>query len=154
MTKQKRQNTKLILNRRAKFDYELSDSLVVGIELTGGEVRSLRTGHGYLRGAYVTVKDGQLWLTNATISGTNGVTITEGEQTRARRLLAKRREIDRLIASKQQGKTIIPLEINTQGRFIKLRIAVGKGKRQYDKRQLLKQKDQEKNIRQKFMSIN
>lgn len=141
MAKQKRQHPKSIQNRRARYDYELSDSLVVGLELTGREVRSLRTGHGFLRGAYVTVKDGQIWLINATISGTHGVVIPEEEQTRARRLLAKRREIDQLISAKQQGKTIIPLEISTQGRYIKLRIAVGKGKKLYDKRQILKQRE-------------
>ncbi len=91
--------------------------------------KNLRMGHGHLRGAYVTVKDGQLWLINATISGTGSMPISEQDQTRSRRLLAKHREIDALITAKQQGKTIIPLEMLTRGRFIKLRIAVARGKK-------------------------
>jgi SsrA-binding protein len=138
--------TKRIQNRRARFDYELGDSLLVGLELTGGEVKSLRLGHGQLRGAYVTVKDDQLWLLNAAINGTTGIPLTEQQQTRTRRLLAKRREISQLIEAKQQGRTIVPLELLTGGRFIKLRIAIGKGKKQYDKRQTLKKRDESRAI--------
>ena len=141
MAKQKRNQPKRISNRRARHDYELGDSLVVGLELTGAETKALRMGHGHLRGAYVTVKDNQLYLLNATVAGTSGIPISETDQVRSRRLLAKRREIDALIALKQQGKTIVPLEILTHGRFIKLRISAGKGKKHYDKRQTLKARD-------------
>ncbi len=141
MAKKKAPQRKTISNRRARHDYELGDSLVVGLELTGAETKSLRLGHGQLRGAYVTVKADELFLINATISGTNGIPISESDQTRARKLLAKRREITALIASKQQGKTIVPLEILTGGRFIKLRISSGRGKKHYDKRQTLKARD-------------
>jgi SsrA-binding protein len=120
--------------------------LVVGIELSGAETKSLRMGHGHLRGAYVTVKGSELFLINATIAGTSGIPIPDTEQTRGRRLLAKRREIDALIEGKQQGKTIVPLEILTQGRYIKLRIAIGRGRKQYDKRQTLKARDQQRDI--------
>lgn len=145
--KKKQAQTKRITNRRARFDYELSDSLVVGMQLTGAETRALRLGHGQLRGAYVTIKDGELWLINTTISGTSGVQIDETSQTRSRKLLAKHREIEHLVLAKQQGKTIIPIEILTQGRYIKLRIAIGKGKKQYDKRQVLKARDDERRTR-------
>jgi SsrA-binding protein len=140
--KKKPAQAKQILNRRAGHDYELGDSLVVGVALTGAETKALRMGHGQLRGAYVTVKDDELWLLNATIHGTNGVPIDEPTQTRSRKLLARRREIDKLIEAKHQGRTIVPLAILTQGRYIKLRIAVGKGKKQYDKRQSLKARDE------------
>jgi len=135
-----------IQNRRARHDYELGDSLVAGIELTGAEVKSLRMGHGQLRGAYVTVKDNEIFLIGATINGTAGVAIDESTQTRTRKLLAKRREIDALIAAKQQGRTIVPLDILTAGRFIKLRLAVGKGKKSYDKRETLKRRDTERDV--------
>ena len=141
MAKKKANQPKRITNRRARYDYELGDSLVVGLELSGAEVKSLRLGHGHLRGAYVTMKGGELFLINATIAGTSGVNIPENDQTRARKLLAKRREIDALTDAKQQGRTIVPLEILTQGRYIKLRLAVGKGKKRYDKRQTLKARD-------------
>jgi len=152
MAKQKRKSssgqhqTRQITNRRARHDYELGDSLVVGMELTGRETKALRMGHGQLRGAYVTVKDAEIILINATISPSSGIPIPEDEQTRARKLLAKRREINALIEAKQQGRTIVPLQILTQGRYIKLKIAVGKGKKQYDKRQTLKARDESRQI--------
>ena len=145
-TRKKPQTAKRIQNRRARFDYELGDSLVVGLELNGREAKSLRMGHGHLRGAYVTVKDGELWLINATITGTNGIPITDTEQTQARKVLAKRREIDALIASKQDSKTIVPLEILTRGRYVKLRIAVGKGKKLYDKRRAIQKRETDRRI--------
>jgi SsrA-binding protein len=139
--KKKQQLTKRITNRRARFDYELGDSLVAGLQLTGAETKSLRMGHGHLQGAYVTVKDGELWLINATINGTRGIPIEVSGKTRTRKLLVKQREIDHLLAAKQQGKTIVPIELLTQGRYIKLRIAIGKGRKKYDKRQTLKARD-------------
>lgn len=144
MAKKKQKQPKSIQNRRARHDYELGDSLVVGLQLSGRETKALRMGHGQLRGAYVTIKDNELWLINATISGSTGIPIAESEQTQARKLLAKRREIEALIEAKQQGKTIVPLEMLTHGRFIKLRISVGRGKKQYDKRQTLKKRDDDR----------
>jgi SsrA-binding protein len=141
MPKKKAPSQKRITNRRASHDYELGDSLVVGIELSGAETKSLRMGRGHLRGAYVTLKGDELFLINATIAGTSGIPIEASEQTRARKLLAKRREINALVEAKQQGKTIVPLEILTSSRFIKLRISVGRGKKRYDKRQTLKARD-------------
>ena len=150
MAKKKTPQTKTITNRRARHDYELDDSIIVGIELSGRETKALRMGNGQLRGAYVTVKDNQLWLLNATISGTSGIPISETEAVRTRRLLAKRRQIDDFISAKQQGRTIVPLELLTQGRFIKLRIAVGKGKKSWDKRQTLKMRDQQRDIARNY----
>jgi SsrA-binding protein len=144
--KKKQATTKQILNRRARHDYELGDSLVVGVQLSGAETKALRMGHGHLRGAYVTVKDGELWLLNAAIMGTSGVPIDETTQTRSRKLLARRRQIDDLIEAKQQGRTIVPLAMLTNGRYIKLRIAIGKGRKQYDKRQVLKARDEARRI--------
>lgn len=135
-----------ISNRRARFDYELGDSLMVGIQLTGAETKSLRMGHGQLQGAYVTVKDNELWLINSQIIGSSGVPIGEDDKSRSRKLLAKRREIDKLIAEKQNGRTIVPLELLTGGRYIKLRISVGKGKKHYDKRETLKKRQQQRDI--------
>ncbi len=147
MAKKKSDQPKKISNRRARYDYELGDSLVVGLELTGAETKSLRMGHGHLRGAYVTVKGDELFLINATIAGSSGIPIDESDQTRARKVLAKRREINALIAAKQQGRTIVPLEILTGGRYIKLRLSAGKGKKHYDKRQIIKKREQERDRR-------
>jgi len=145
MAKKKR-GSGSIQNRRARHDYELGDSLLVGFELNGREAKALRLNHGQLQGAYVAVKENELWLVNAAIIGNSAAPIPESEQTRNRKLLAKRREIDALTAAKQQGRTIVPLEILTKGRFIKLRIAIGKGKKHYDKRQTLKKRDETRAI--------
>ena len=147
VSKKKQNTTKQITNRRARHDYELDDSIVVGISLTGAETKSLRMGHGQLRGAYVIVKDGELFLINAAINGTNGIPISESDQTRSRKLLAKRKEIDHLISAKHDGRTIVPLEILTNGRYIKVRISAGKGKKNYDKRETLKKRDQTRDVR-------
>jgi len=144
--KKKSNQTKQITNRRARHDYELGDSIVAGLQLTGAETKALRMGHGQLRGAYVNVKDGELWLFNAAIIGTAGVPIDETTKTRSRKLLVKKRQIDALIEAKQQGKTIVPLEVLTQGRYIKVRISVGRGKKQYDKRETLKRRDAERRV--------
>ena len=145
--KKKVAQTKQIVNRRARHDYELGDSLVVGTQLSGAETKALRMGHGQLRGSYVTIKDGELWLFNASIHGSAGIPIGEQAATRNRKLLAKKREIDAIIEAKQQGKTVVPLEVLTQGRYIKVRIAVGRGKKQYDKRETLKKRDMERRVR-------
>lgn len=150
MAKKKRQTSGSIQNRRARFDYELGDSFVVGIALNGRETKALRLNHGHLQGAYVTVKNDELWLINASIHGTTGIPIEDTEVTRSRKLLAKRKEIDEIIAAKQQGRTIVPTEVLTKGRFIKVRISLGKGKKQYDKRQTLKKRDDERNTQREM----
>jgi SsrA-binding protein len=144
--KKKQATTKQIVNRRARHDYDLGDGLLVGIVLTGAETKALRMGHGQLRGAYVQVQNGELWLMNATINGTSGVRIDEQTQVRNRKLLAKRREIASLVDAKQQGRTIVPLEMLTHGKYIKVRIAVGTGKKLYDKRQTLKKREESRRI--------
>ncbi len=139
--KKNKRSTGTITNRRAHYDYDLGDDLVVGISLSGAETKALRRGHGHIRGSYVAINNNELWLLNATITGDKGINIPAEEQTRSRKLLAKRREIEALMAAKQQGKTILPLQIITSGRYIKVRIAIGRGKKKYDKREHLKAKD-------------
>ncbi|MCA9328992.1 SsrA-binding protein SmpB [Candidatus Saccharibacteria bacterium] len=151
--KKKQTQSKTIQNRRARFDYELSDNFVLGMILNGRETKALRLGHGQLQGAYVTIKEGELWLVNASIHGTKGIPIGDTEVTRTRKLLAKQREINQLIAAKQQGRNIIPTEILIGGRFIKLRVALGKSKKQYDKRQTLKKRDDDRRARKEQSSF-
>lgn len=146
MKKTARKSTARVVNRRAKFDYELGESLVVGIQLTGKETKALRFGHGQLAGAYVTLKDGELWLVGAQVNSGKGATVPEDEKQRTRKLLAHAREIESLSFAKQQGRTIVPLEFLTESRYIKLRIATGRGKKKYDKRETLKRRQQEREI--------
>lgn len=139
-----------ITNRRARFDYELSDELVVGIALTGKEVRAARDGHVQLRGAFVTIHENELWLNNASFSlrlNERGQANARSIDTSPRKLLANRREINALIAKKTAGSTIVPIRILTNGNFIKLVIAEGKGKKRYDKRETIKRRDQDRDMR-------
>jgi len=145
MAKQPRK-TGTITNKRARYDYQLGDILIVGMQLNGAETKALRLGHGQLRGAYVTEKNSELWLINAQITGDRGIAIDETTQTRSRKLLAKRAEIDKLIQAKAQGMTIVPLEVLNRGRYIKLKIALGRGKKRYDKRETLRRRQQERDI--------
>ena len=148
--KTKKPQVKRIQNSRARFDYALGDDFLCGIVLNGRETKALRLGHGQLRGAFVNIKDNELWLNNMTITGRNGLPIPEEEQTQVRKLLAKKREINALIAAKQQGNSIVPTEVLTRTRFIKVRIAIGKGKKSYDKRASLKKHDDARNVQREL----
>jgi len=148
----KKSPARRISNRRARYDYELGDSVVAGLVLKGSEVRSLRLGRGHLNGAYATFKNGELWLVNATIASATGNEVAQYDQTRDRKVLIKRREIKALIDAKQQGKTIVPLEILTNGRYIKVRLAIGRGLRLYDKRESIKRREQERQSRNAYMA--
>jgi SsrA-binding protein len=138
---------KSIVNRRASFDYSLDDDLVVGLSLTGPETRAARDGHIQLKGSFVSIREKELWLNNASFS----LKLNEKNQpdsrsidTSPRKLLAKRKQIDDLYDRKKAGMTIVPLKLLTGGRYIKLVIAMGKGKKNYDKRETLKRRDQER----------
>ncbi len=136
---------KLIINRRARFDYTIQDELTVGIVLTGPEVRAVRDGRVSLRGAYVTIKEGELWLTNASFSLPQTMSGREiAVDTHPRKLLAKRREIEQITTIKEHGQTIVPLHMTTNTRHIKVAIAVAKGKKLYDKRETIKKRDLER----------
>lgn len=138
-----------IVNRRARFDYELGDDLTVGLSLTGPEVRAARDGHIQLKGAYVQIRGNELWLQGASFSLKLNQRGEPGARTiddSPRKLLAHRKQIDALIARKKDGMTIVPTRLLTTGRFIKLVIAVGKGKKKYDKRQVLKKRAEERDV--------
>ncbi len=150
MAKKKTKQPKKIQNRLAKFDFALDKELIAGISLNGRETKSLRLSHGHLRGAYINIRNGEAWLTNATITSSAGFTISETEQTRERKLLLKKREIDALIEAKNQGKTIVPIEFLTGGRYIKLKLAAGKGRKRYDKREVIKKRDQSRQAKREL----
>jgi SsrA-binding protein len=144
--KKKVAQPKTVLNRRARFDYELGEEIVAGLALTGVEVRAARDGHVQLKGAYVQVKNDELWLQNASFSlKLNQKDVSDRSvDTSPRKILASRKQIDSLVAKRQEGLSIVPTKLLTTGRFIKVVIALGKGKKRYDKREALKRRDQER----------
>ena len=153
MTNQRKKSKiqpKSIVNRRAKFDYSLEDDLVVGIVLTGLETRAARDGHVQLKGSFVSIRNNELWLNNASFSlklNEKGKVGARSIDTSPRKLLASRKQINDFIARKQTGMSIVPIKLLTGGRFIKVVIALGKGKKNYDKRETMKRRDQKRDIR-------
>lgn len=119
-------------NRRARFDYTLGDEIVAGMELRGAEVRAIRDHHVQLKGTFVTIRNGELWLNNLTLGA---------ETARNIKLLATKKQIQELLKQKVLGSTIVPVRLLGGGRHIKLVIAVGKGKKKYDKRETIKKRD-------------
>lgn len=147
--KSKKTSLPAIVNRRASYDYSLGEETVVGVVLNGREVRAVRDGRVQLKGSFVTIRNNELWLNNASFSlvlNSRGETETTVD-TSPRKLLATRKQIDNFIAEKAAGNTIIPIKMLTGGRYIKLVIAPGKGKKRYDKRQAIKKRDQERERR-------
>lgn len=130
--KKKKVPASVTVNRRAHFDYVLGDELTVGISLSGPEVRAIRDHHVALKGSFVTVRNHELWLNNLTL-GT--------ETARNLRLLATKKQIASLEKAKTEGSTIVPTKLLAGGRHIKLVIALGKGKKKYDKRETIKKRD-------------
>ena len=151
--KAKKPATHAVVNRRARFDYELGEEIVAGLVLTGLEVRAARDGHVQLKGAFVSLRNDELWLNNASFSlrlNVRGQANTKSVDTSARKLLASRKQIDRFAAAKQQGLTIVPTKLLTNGRFIKIVIALGRGKKRYDKRETIKRRDQDRETRRQL----
>lgn len=146
-SKKKITQPKSIVNRRARFDYELGDEIIAGLVLTGPETRAARDGHIQLKGSFVTIRNDELWLNNASFSlklAQRGEASARSIDTSPRKLLASRKQIDTLAAKKKDGMSIVPTKLLTTGRFIKVVIALGKGKKNYDKRETLKRRDQER----------
>lgn len=145
MSKKKyKASTGSILNRRARFDYELKDELTAGLQLTGQEVRAARDGHVQLKGSFITIKNNELWLNNASFSliiNERGEPDSKTVDTSPRKLLVHRKQLDKLIEHKKTGMTIVPTKLLIKGRYIKIIIALGKGKKLYDKRETMKRRN-------------
>lgn len=142
----------LATNKRAIFDYEILEIWEAGLVLTGAEVKSVRQGQMSLKGAYVTINQDELWLINAHISPYKkaGLRLNH-EPTRRRKLLLKKAEIKSLLGQKQQsGLTIIPLKVYTKRHRIKVEIGLGRGRKKFDKRELIKKRDNERETRREL----
>lgn len=129
-------------NRRARHDYHIDETYEAGIVLTGTEVKSLREGRANLTDSFATVADGEVWLHNVTIPQYTQGTWTNHEPRRKRKLLLHKREIDRLIGkTKETGATLVPLSLYFSDGKAKAEIALARGKRAYDKRRAIAERD-------------
>ena len=136
-------------NRKAKFDYEILEKYEAGIELLGTEVKSIRSGKMSLEGAFVIVRGGEAFLINANIPPYQPKnTPKDYDPLRNRKLLLTKKEIDELVGSeKNKSLTIVPISVYTKGRKIKIEIALVKGKKKHDKRESIKKRETEREIR-------
>lgn len=136
-------------NRRATFDYEILETLEAGLILTGQEVKSCRQGHCDLRGAYVSFQTIPPRLKQMTIRPySHAGKLTDYNPSRERELLLKKTEVEKLhTASEEKGLTIIPIEVNA-GKFIKIKLGVARGRKKYDKRQKIREREMAKKVRQ------
>jgi SsrA-binding protein len=143
MAKKKSSGPAVIQNRRARFDYDIQDTLEAGLVLTGSEVKALRAGRASLSRAFAGPQHGELFLQNCTIEEYTEANRFSHEPRRARKLLVHRRERDRLLGAIQRdGYTLVPMKMYFNARGIaKLQLGLGKGKRRYDKRQTEKQRE-------------
>jgi SsrA-binding protein len=142
----------VIKNKRALFDYEILDRYVAGIQLFGTEIKSIRDGKAGLTETYCTFIGDELWVRNMNISTYFFGTYNNHEPRRDRKLLLNRKELNKLMrATKETGNTIVPIKlfINDQGRA-KMEIGLARGKKTYDKRQTLKEKDDKREMDRAF----
>jgi SsrA-binding protein len=135
-------------NRRARFDYEISDTVMAGIMLSGQEAKSCRAGHIDMSGSYVSFQSGKAHIKHLKISPYKFASGLESyDPGHDRLLLLKKAEMEKLQSlSDQKGVTIIPLEVQA-GRYIKVLIGIGKGRKTIDKRKVIKERDIERRMR-------
>lgn len=140
--------TILATNKRAHFDYEIKESFEAGLVLKGYEVKSIRTGHISLKESFVTVRGSELYLTNAHIPlYQHAGIIPNYDPTGPRKILIKKAEAKHLIGKvRVQGLTLVPIKLYTKRRFIKLQFGIGKGKKEFDKREKIKKMDDKRKI--------
>jgi SsrA-binding protein len=142
----------LVVNRRARFNYEILETLEAGISLVGTEVKSLREGRGNLQEAYGDIRDGEVFLVGAHISPYEKGNRFNHEPLRDRKLLLHSREIRRLSGKvAEKGLTLVPMRFYFKGHRIKLELGVGKGKKLHDKREDIKRRDQEREARRELV---
>ena len=139
----------LARNKRATFDYEILERFEAGIALTGQEVKSVRTGHMKLQGAFVQIRDGEMWLKNAFIAPyTHAAPSADYDPSHNRKLLMHRREIKKLEQKQDAGGlTIVPISAYTKAGIVKIEIGLARGKRQFEKRAAIKRRDIDREIR-------
>lgn len=139
-------------NRRARHDYDILDTLDCGIALKGSEVKSIRNGKISIDEAYARVDNGELWLVNCDIAEYPQATIMNHEPRRTRKLLLKKRELEKFAqAAEHKGLTLIPLEVFFHRGFVKVKIAIAKGRKLHDKREKLREKDDARAMRQAML---
>jgi len=140
------------LNRQARFNYKILDSFEVGLVLTGGEVKSLRAGQAVIQDSYAKIRGGELWLMNAHVTPYSAGDEADANPLQPRKLLIHKEEL-RKLESKLQASgrlTLVPLKIYITRNRIKLELGLGEGKKKFDKRASIKEREDERSTRRKL----
>lgn len=140
-----------VVNRRARYDYQLLEKIEAGMALTGPEVKSAKAGKMSLKESFVRIKDGQAWLHHAYINPYPYADNRDYDPRRTRKLLLHKKEILKLAQkTREKGLTIVPVSCYTKGQKVKLEIALAKGKKEYEKREAKKRKDIEREVKREL----
>lgn len=152
MTDQEARGEKIVTtNRKARHEYEILDTYEAGIVLTGTEVKSLRQGNANLSDSYAVVKNGELWLLGMHISPYDHGNYANVDPLRSRKLLLHRKELLKIAGkTASKGLTLVPLRVYFTHNIAKILLGVARGKKEYDKREDIKKRDAERNIRQRL----
>ncbi|HHX65484.1 MAG TPA: SsrA-binding protein SmpB [Chloroflexi bacterium] len=135
-------------NRKAYHDYFIDETLEAGLVLVGSEIKSIRAGRVNLRDSYVVFRNGEAWMIGVHISGYDQASYQDHEPLRDRKLLLHRREINRLRGrAEQKGYTVVPLRLYLKNNRAKVEIGLARGKRMYDKRAAIAERDSDRDIR-------
>ena len=142
------------INRRARYDYEILDSIEAGLSLLGTEIKAMREGRATIAEAFGKAEKGQMWLMNAHISPYSAAGPDSHDPTRPRKLLLHKEQIVRLTKQvDDKGLTLIPLRLYLKGHRAKVELALAKGRRNYDKRRAIIDRDREKEARQAIRRV-
>lgn len=137
-----------ILNRKAKYDYELLEKYEAGLVLTGTEIKSIRKGNANLKDSYAVVKNGEVFLLNMYISEYKEGNIFNHEETRTRKLLLNKNEIKKIDDKiRVKGLTLVPIKLYFVGGKAKIELAVARGKHTYNKKETIKQRDIDRDMK-------
>lgn len=140
-------------NRKAYHDYSIEETVEAGIQLLGTEVKSLRDGRANLKDSYVLIKESEVFLFNCHISPYSHGNIMNHEPLRTRKLLLHRKEIERIKNKAQQkGYTLMPLKIYFKGPYVKVEVGLAKGKKTYEKRETIKEREAKRTIERAMKS--
>lgn len=138
-------------NRKAHFNYEIEEKFEAGIELLGHEVKSLKNGSASLSGSYCSIRGGEIFLVSMHITPYQPMNNIGHNPDRERKLLLSKKEIKRLAdADNAKGLTIIPISLYSKGRRIKVEIAIARGKKIHDKRETIKKRETDREIRREY----
>lgn len=155
MVKNNNKDNVVAQNKKAHFDYEIIETFEAGIVLTGTEIKSIRRARINIRDGFARMRNGEVWLSNVHISPFDEGNIWNVDPTRSRKLLLHKKQINKIAAEiSQSGMSFVPLRVYIKDGFAKVLMGLAKGKKNYDKRETIKRKEQNRDIAKQLKAFN